>query len=60
MAREYLFPLGMCDLHLEELHDLRESGEVSYMLERVKEWKEGEREECDYCSKIAKESELSA
>jgi hypothetical protein len=53
-AREYRLPAGMCDPHLEELHDLKESGEERYMLERIREWREYEREECEFCQNIVK------
>ena len=49
MNREFKFPLWMCDPHLEEMHELKESGEVSYMLERIKEITESEREMCEWC-----------
>jgi hypothetical protein len=51
MAQEYRLPAEMCDLHREEMHDLIESGEFRYMQERVQEWRDQERQECEYCLK---------
>lgn len=52
-AKEYRLPADMCDPHREEMHDLIESGEFRYMQERVKEWRDYERQECQYCKECA-------
>ena len=50
--KEFKFPVWACDLHLQDLQDLKDSGAFSEDLrERVQEIELHEREICEWCIK---------